>query len=99
MSKGPEWFQELSKSRRDAIEQVGHSVWGWVYGLLCLDLLTWRREFVTQWPPGKPYTHKGRKVTQLSRVADTKRDLFWFGVGSTSAHVQRTAALIAWALL
>jgi hypothetical protein len=39
----PKWLEPL--------EQTGHFWMGFGAGILCLDLLYWRREAVKQWPP------------------------------------------------
>lgn len=97
-SKGPQWFRKLSKRTQDNIEQVLHAIMGFGAGALCLDLLIWRREWVTQWPPGKARKFNDRWYSPLDRVADTKRDLLFFTIGSTVAHVGRTVLCLWWLL-
>ena len=99
MAKGPKWFQSLPKRVQDGIEQTLHLLAGIVAGAFCLDLVVWWREWVDQWPPGE-IVHVRRKPwakiephTQLARVADTKRDLLFFGIGSTIGHVARTVLI------
>jgi hypothetical protein len=98
MSK-PSWLEPL--------EQTGHFFMGFGARLVFLDYLLWRREAVTQWPPGKPWSVawvlgnpiKGwSDVTQLDRVQDMMTDMRWYFIGGTCADVVRAVVLAVYLL-
>ncbi len=92
MSK-PSWLETL--------EQVGHTVLGFIAALIFARLWIWWWEWVHQWPPGKPFAandpsrqYKLTQVTQLDRAADTKRDLLFYDIGYTAGQVTQSFILI-----
>ena len=82
---------------QEPAEQVGHVALGVLAGLSFGLLLIWWREWVLQWPPGDPATVDGVEITQLDRVADTKRDLLFFDIGYTAGQVGQFG-LVWWLL-
>lgn len=96
MSK-PRWLEPL--------EQTGHFWVGFLARLTFLDYLWWRREAVSQWPPGKPFWALDdgwdgyEEVTQLDRVKDMMTDIRWYVIGGTCADVARAAGLVLWWVL
>ena len=111
MAKGPEWFQELPKKTQELWEQRAHFAWGYVYGLVGIDRTVFhKREFVTQWPPGKPiYVERDaldrahvtdepaeghKEYLPSDRVADTGNDLKSFAIGGTLGGYTKDLALV-----
>lgn len=95
MSK-PKWLEPL--------EQFAHFWMGFGARLTFLDYLLWRREAVTQWPPGKPFrvvtadTVWGGWVTQLDRVQDMVTDMRWYSIGGTAADLLRAGLVLWWVI-
>jgi hypothetical protein len=90
----PQWYENLSDENQEIVDQSAHTLMGFVAALVFARLWIWHREWVRQWPPGKPFdapdpTRGQRKsrVTQLDRVADTKRDLLFFNIGYTVGQI------------
>jgi hypothetical protein len=90
----PQWYKDLDSRDRDRVDQSGHALLGFLAAIVFARLWIWHREWVRQWPPGKPFdapdpTRGQRKsrVTQLDRVADTKRDLLFFNIGYTVGQI------------
>lgn len=110
MSKGPKWFQELPKKTQEVWEQRAHLAWSYVYGLVGIDRTVFhKREFVTQWPPGKPLyvdrdgssahvtddpTEDHKEYFPADRVEDTGNDLKAFAIGGTLGGYTKDLALI-----
>ena len=102
----PRWYKALDPKDQEAVDQAAHVLMGFGAGLTFGLLLLWRREWVKQWPPGKPFMaidpsrqFKPTRVTQLDRVADTKRDLLFMDIGYTAGQVTQAAGLVLWAVL
>jgi len=93
----PDWQEPL--------EQFAHFWMGFGARLVFLDYLLWRREAVTQWPPGDPFFVKGPPgstwpilVTRLDRVRDMVTDMRWYTIGGTAADVCRVGLAAWWVL-
>ncbi len=93
----PDWLEPL--------EQSAHFAMGFGARLVFLDYLLWRREGVTQWPPGKPFVtddpsrqYRPTRVTQLDRVSDMVEDMRWYTIGGTVADVFRAGLVLWWVL-
>lgn len=87
----PDWLEPL--------EQAAHFAMGFGARLVFLDYLLWRREAVTQWPPGKPFVDlSGKLVTQLDRVQDMITDIRYYYIGGTVADVFRAGLVLWWML-
>lgn len=76
MSAGPAWFKKLPKPIQNVIEDVLHVGMGFAAGLVCFDLYLWWREWVKQWPPGKPITiyRRGRNGEFRSLTSHDVKD-------------------------
>jgi hypothetical protein len=85
MSKPP-WLEPL--------EQTGHFFMGFGARLVFLDYLLWRREAVTQWPPGDVVDG----YAPLDRVQDMMTDMRWYFIGGTCADVVRAVVLAVYLL-
>jgi hypothetical protein len=83
MSKGPGWFQALSKPVQEVIEQTLHVLMGVGLGLTCTVLVVWWREFVQQAP--------------IERLEDTGRDILFTLAGVTVGQIMLLG--VVWALL
>ncbi len=88
---------------QEPAEQFGHFVLGICARLTFLDYLLWRREAVTQWPPGDPFIADklmqkghGELVTQLDRVQDMMTDMRWYTIGGTVADIARAWFVLWW---
>ncbi len=95
----PSWLEPL--------EQAGHFFMGLGARIVFLDYLLWRREAVTQWPPGKPFevvSGRGTNkvsvlVTQMDRVEDmVLNDMRWYQIGGIAGDVIRLIAGVAFYL-
>lgn len=102
--RSPEWYDRLDPHDRDAVDQALHVLAGFGAALIFARLLIWRREWVSQWPPGQPFdapdptrAQRRSRVTQLDRVSDTKRDLLFFNIGYTAGQVTQVG--LVWGLL
>lgn len=95
----PRWYRELDHQDQEIVDQVAHVAMGFFAALIFGLLIIWWREWVHQWPPGKPYMSRpvGRPdqlVTQLDRVEDTKRDLYFTDIGYTVGQVVQVILLV-----
>jgi hypothetical protein len=104
MSK-PSWLEPL--------EQTAHFFMGFGARLVFLDYLLWRREAVTQWPPGDTvhlrlndgppphyvgYEGEGKPYAPHDRVWDMMTDMRWYFIGGTCADVVRVVVLAVYLL-
>ena len=93
----PEW--------QEPAEQFAHFWMGFFARLTFLDYLLWRREAVTQWPPGDPFianddANMGMPVfvTHLTRVQDMVTDMRWYTIGGTVADLVRAGLVLWWVM-
>ncbi len=103
----PDWLEPL--------EQAAHFAMDFGARLVFLDYLLWRREAVTQWPPGDPlwlYKEKFRGYVVVDtnhlgavgyfpqdRVKDMMTDMRWYTIGGTVADVFRAGLVLWWMLV
>ncbi len=94
----------MNRPSDEAIDQIAHVILGFIAAFIFARLLIWVYEWVHQWPPGKPFVvddpsrqYRPTRVTQLDRVADTKKDLLYFDIGYTAGQMAQVAIVAVWA--
>jgi len=107
VSKGPKFFQKLDKSTQESIEQVLHGLMGFFGEIVGLgQWLLWRRECVTQWPPGDtlnvstprdgyPNKASGSCIAYqpLDRVQDMANDWKSYAIGGSVMSTLKSLAI------